>query len=66
MDGLDENFKFLVRKCLERRMSIDTVLQVLNLSEFPNWNEISTDLMQDIDTISERALREKISYIIKH
>ncbi len=65
MEDLDEKFKILVRKCLERKMSIDTVLQVVNLSEFPNWDTISIDLMCNIDTISERELREKISKIIK-
>ena len=66
MDTMDKDFKMLLKECLEKKMSVDTILQIVNLSEFSNWDKISIELMEIIDTASERQLREKISKIIEN
>ncbi len=65
MDIIEEKLKELLIKCMEKKMSLDTIVQVINLSQLPIEVHTIEKLIQETPQLDEYQFRQKIGKIIE-
>ena len=65
MDIIEEKLKVLLIKCMEKKMSLDTIVQVINLSQLPIEVHTIEKLIQETPQLDEYQFRQKIGKIIE-
>ena len=65
MDTVQEKYKKLLRVCMEKKISLYTIQQVINLSLFPKAEKIADYLLEKIPTIKEDQLKKEIGKVIR-
>ena len=65
MDIIEEKLKELLIKCMEKKMSLDTIVQIINLSQLPIEVHTIEKLIQETPQLDEYQFRQKIGKIIE-
>ena len=65
MDIVTKKFKNLLRICMENKISLDTIQQIIALRDMKNSEEIADRLLQKIDKMNETELKKEIEMIIE-
>ena len=60
-----EKYKTLLKKCLEKGISLDIIQQITLTINLPNKSKIVKTLMKIIDTVPEQQLKKTIAQLIE-
>ena len=62
---MEEKLKIILEKCMQKKMSLHTIFQVVNLSQLPIEIQILEKLIQKMPKLNEQQFRVEIGKIIE-
>ncbi len=66
MNMIDQGCMEILRKCMEKKMSLDTITQIINISflQEQKAQRIISELMKIVDKSTEMQLRKRLSDLL--